>query len=224
MEQKKILIIDDEKPIGELLKYGFEREGFAADMALTGAEGLAKVKEYAPDLIILDLMLPDADGLDICHKLTGECKTPIIILSAKSDHVDKLIGLEYGADDYITKPFDFREVLLRVRSILRRIELSRDSEERIVIGSLEIDCEKHEATIDGRPLTLTPKEFTLLLMFARNKNKVLTRKQLLEDVWNFEYFGDTRTVDIHVQRLRKKLEDKIKIVTVFGVGYKMTVE
>jgi len=221
---KKILIIDDEAPIGELLKYGFEREGMEAKAVLNGADGLAAMVSYEPDLVILDLMLPDMDGMDICRRLTATCRTPIIILSAKNDHMDKLLGLEYGADDYITKPFDFREVLLRVRAILKRVDITKDEpeEEIIKVGNLEINMSKHEATEAGNILTLTPKEFMLLCVLARNKDKVLTRKQLLEDVWNFEYFGDTRTVDIHIQRLRKKIGDSLKIVTVFGVGYKLT--
>ena len=223
---RRILIIDDEKPIGELLKYGFEKDGMEAEAVLTGADGLTAIESYKPDIVILDLMLPDMDGLDICRRLTASTRVPIIILSAKNDQVDKLLGLEYGADDYITKPFDFREVLLRVRSVLRRIDFARDDngDNIIEIGPLVINCGMHEATENGQALVLTPKEFSLLCVLARNKNKVLTRKQLLEEVWNFEYFGDTRTVDIHIQRLRKKIGEQLKIVTVFGVGYKLTEE
>lgn len=221
---QKILMIEDEKAIAELLKYSLEREGFAVDVAFTGKEGLKKIERNAFDLILLDLMLPDIDGLVICKTITLEKNIPIIIVSAKNDQIDKLIGLEYGADDYITKPFDVREVVLRVKNILRRIEKTKNGEQEALqilrSGSLCLDMVKHEVTNKGERVELTPKEFSLLEMLMRNKGKVLTRGFLLEKVWEFEYVGDTRTVDIHIQRLRKKLNDNT-IVTVFGVGYKI---
>lgn len=220
----KILIIEDEKPIAELLKYGLEKEGFRAFVALTGKDGLNLMEKEHPDVILLDLMLPDVDGLSICKTVTMNKNIPIIIVSARNDQVDKLIGLEYGADDYITKPFDIREVILRIKSILRRIQKTMDAEvtaEVLTVGSLVMDIQKHEVTKDGEIIELTPKEFLLLETLMRKNGKVLTRAELLEKVWEFEYLGDTRTVDIHIQRLRKKLKDDKLIVTVFGVGYKI---
>lgn len=220
----KILIIEDEKPIAELLKYALEKERFDAAMAHTGEEAFEKIESYRPDLILLDLMLPDMDGLTICREVTANNKEiPIIIVSAKNDQIDKLIGLEYGADDYITKPFDIREVILRIKSVLRRLTTPIEKSGRdsvIEDGDLVLDIDKHELRKSGELIELTPKEFSLLETLIRNKGKTLTRNFLLEQVWNFDYIGDTRTVDIHIQRLRKKLGNDNSIATVFGVGYK----
>lgn len=220
-------MIEDEKPIAELMKYGLEQEGFRAEIALTGKEGLDKIEKFKPNVILLDLMLPDTDGLSICRYVTMEKNIPIIIVSAKNDQIDKLIGLEYGADDYITKPFDIREVILRIKSILRRISRTVENaqtSEILMLNSLELNVSKHEVRKDGEIVDLTPKEFALLETLIRNRGKVLTRGDLLEKVWEFEYIGDTRTVDIHIQRLRRKLKDDKFIVTVFGVGYKIAEE
>ena len=222
-----ILLIEDERAIAELLKYGLEKEGFTAQMALTGKEGLLKIEAAPPDVLLLDLMLPDMDGLDICRFVTGEKNIPIIILSAKNDQVDKLIGLEYGADDYITKPFDIREVILRVKSILRRIERTRNGEGEggiLRVADVAVDLDRHEVYKGERRVELTPKEFALLEILMRSPGRVFKRGELLEKVWEFEYMGDTRTVDIHIQRLRKKLQDDRFIRTVFGVGYKVAEE
>ena len=220
----KILIIEDEKPIAELLKYALEKERFDAAMAHTGEEAFEKIESYRPDLILLDLMLPDMDGLTICREVTANNKEiPIIIVSAKNDQIDKLIGLEYGADDYIAKPFDIREVILRIKSVLRRLTTPIEKSGRdsvIEDGDLVLDIDKHELRKSGELIELTPKEFSLLETLIRNKGKALTRNFLLEQVWNFDYIGDTRTVDIHIQRLRKKLGNDNSIATVFGVGYK----
>ena len=220
----KILIIEDEKPIAELLKYALEKERFDAAMAHTGEEAFEKIESYRPDLILLDLMLPDMDGLTICREVTANNKEiPIIIVSVKNDQIDKLIGLEYGADDYITKPFDIREVILRIKSVLRRLTTPIEKSGRdsvIEDGDLVLDIDKHELRKSGELIELTPKEFSLLETLIRNKGKALTRNFLLEQVWNFDYIGDTRTVDIHIQRLRKKLGNDNSIATVFGVGYK----
>ena len=220
----KILIIEDEKPIAELLKYALEKERFDAAMAHTGEEAFEKIESSRPDLILLDLMLPDMDGLTICREVTANNKEiPIIIVSAKNDQIDKLIGLEYGADDYITKPFDIREVILRIKSVLRRLTTPIEKSGRdsvIEDGDLVLDIDKHELRKSGELIELTPKEFSLLETLIRNKGKALTRNFLLEQVWNFDYIGDTRTVDIHIQRLRKKLGNDNSIATVFGVGYK----
>lgn len=223
----KILIIEDEMPIAELLKYGLEQEGFKAMIACTGENGLKEIDQFEPHVILLDLMLPDMDGLEICKTVTLKRNIPIIIVSAKNDQLDKLIGLEFGADDYITKPFDIREVILRIKSILRRITKTRENNEIcevLTAGELRLDLLKHEVYNRGVRIDLTPKEFALLETLLRNRGRVLTRSELLEKVWEFEYVGDTRTVDIHIQRLRKKLGDERLIMTVFGVGYKISEE
>lgn len=220
----EILIIEDERPIAELLKYSLEREGYAVRMAHTGSDGLAAIESALPDLILLDLMLPDMDGLDICRQVTQQRKVPIIIVSAKNDQVDKIIGLEYGADDYITKPFDIREVLLRMQSVLRRggaAAPAAGTEDILRQGDLCLIRSKHEVKKGGMRIELTPKEFDLLAILLENKGKVLSRAELLEKVWEFAYIGDTRTVDIHIQRLRRKLGADKLIETVFGVGYKI---
>ncbi len=220
----KLLVVEDESAIAELLKYGFEKDGFEVDVACDGKTALEKISDSTPDVILLDLMLPDMDGLSVCRTVTNEKNIPLIILSAKNDQMDKLIGLEYGADDYITKPFDMREVMLRVKSVLRRIEITREAASGSLVletQDIKLDTERHEVTRAGVRLELTPKEFTLLEVLLRNKGKVLTRGDLLKQVWDFDYAGDTRTVDIHIQRLRKKLDNEGLIVTVFGVGYKI---
>ncbi len=223
----EILIIEDERPIAELLKYSLEREGYSVRMAHTGAAGLAAIEEALPSLILLDLMLPDIDGLEICRQVTAKRQVPIIIVSAKNDQVDKIIGLEYGADDYITKPFDIREVLLRMQSVLRRNTngaLQAGSDDILTLGELTLLKSKHEVKKNGQRIDLTPKEFDLLAILLENKGKVLSRAELLEKVWEFAYIGDTRTVDIHIQRLRRKLGADKLIETVFGVGYKIREE
>ncbi|MBQ4062388.1 MAG: response regulator transcription factor [Christensenellaceae bacterium] len=224
----KILVVEDEKAISELLKYGFEREGYAVVQAFDGKTALDKIDSDTPDVILLDLMLPDIDGLSICRTVTRQKSIPIIIVSAKNDQLDKLIGLEYGADDYITKPFDIREVILRVKSVLRRVERTNDelASEDIVLtaGDVTVDLKRHEVKNGGEVVELTPKEFSLLEVLMKNRGSVLTRGDLLKKVWDFEYIGDTRTVDIHIQRLRKKLKDDGLIITVFGVGYKIAEE
>ena len=223
----EILIIEDERPIAELLKYSLEREGYQVRMAHTGADGLAAIAAKTPDLILLDLMLPDMDGLSICRQVTEQRRAPIIIVSAKNDQVDKIIGLEYGADDYITKPFDIREVLLRIQSVLRRggaASPQTGPSDVLSLGDLTLTRSKHEVQKGGVRIELTPKEFDLLAILLENKGKVLSRAELLEKVWEFAYIGDTRTVDIHIQRLRRKLGTDKRIETVFGVGYKIREE
>ena len=222
--RNKILIVEDEKQIAELLKYALEKENFEAAMANTGEEAFAKINSFRPELILLDLMLPDMDGLSICREVTNNHRDiSVIIVSAKNDQIDKLIGLEYGADDYITKPFDIREVILRIKSVLRRASQPSDSREGnavITAGDIALDTGKHELTQAGKLIELPPKEFKLMELLIRNKGKALTRNFILEQVWDFDYIGDTRTVDIHIQRLRKKLGNDNCIATVFGVGYK----
>ena len=220
-ERKKILVIEDEKPIAEILTYGFEKEGFAVSCAYTGGDGLVAARELQPHLVLLDWMLPDLSGVDVCRMLTEQYNLPIIMLTARGNVEDKLYGLESGADDYITKPFDLREVVARERTILRRFEKAREPKNvPLQVGKLEIREEERAVFRDGRPLELTPKEYDLLLYFLKHPRQVFTRMVLLEQIWGYDYMGDTRTVDIHVQRLRKKTDLGENLLTVFGVGYK----
>lgn len=229
MNKKKILIIEDEVAISELLAYSLEKEGFISLVASNGEQGLANVRENAPDMIILDLMLPDLSGFDVCKMIVKEHSIPIIMITAKSDAIDKILGMELGADDYITKPFDIREVIVRIKAIFRRINLISESLESVgftsihVCKDIEIFKEKREVYKSQKRIDLTNKEYDLLVFLAENKGRVFTRSDLLEKVWGFDYLGDTRTVDIHVQRLRKKLDENKNsfIETVFGIGYKI---
>lgn len=229
MANKKILIIEDETAISDFMCYSLNKEGYIVKSFENGEDGIKALESFKPNLIILDLMLPDVSGFDICKNVTNTFNIPIIIITAKCDITDKLLGMELGADDYITKPFDMREVLVRIKTIFRRIELTKEivnNEENGLIIQKYIEIYKDERKVlkDGQSVELTPKEFDLLLFLAENAGKVFSRAQLLDKVWGFEYIGDTRTVDIHVQRIRKKL-DKVKnysiIETVFGVGYKL---
>ncbi|OQP06557.1 DNA-binding response regulator [Geobacillus sp. 46C-IIa] len=226
---KKILVVDDEQPIVTLLSYNLEKAGFQVAVAYDGEEALVKVASEQPALIILDLMLPKLDGVEVCKQLRQQqIMTPILMLTARDDEFDKVLGLELGADDYMTKPFSPREVVARVKAILRRTEFvpaAAESGERIAIGELEIFPERYEAAIGGKTLELTPKEFELLLHLARHKGRVLTRDQLLSAVWNYDFAGDTRIVDVHISHLREKIEEDTKkpayIKTVRGLGYKL---
>jgi len=223
---KKILIIDDEENIRELIKFNLEAEGYNVIMAADGKEGLKKVSSSV-DLIVLDLMLPEMDGLTVCRQIRSNneySNIPIIMLTAKGEEVDKIIGLEMGADDYMTKPFSPRELLARIKAILRRMKVlvgdSIDSQSKVIKQKdIELNIQSHEARKDGKLLELTPKEFQLLKFLLINLNKVLTRDLLLEKIWGYDYAGDTRTVDVHIRRLRKKIGDEY-IKTVRGVGYK----
>ncbi|MFD0679790.1 MULTISPECIES: response regulator [unclassified Paenibacillus] len=225
MDKKKILIIEDEEAIADLLAYGLNKEGFHTVTASNGAEGLRSLEQFKPDLLLLDWMLPDSSGLEICKKVTSTNNIPIIMITAKSDITDKILGLEFGADDYITKPFDLREVIARIRTIFRRItQANSPSQEQLdnKIRFLDIEITKDERVVKKNEeiIELTPKEFDLLITLYSYKGKIFTRTELLDFVWGYEYAGDTRTVDIHVQRLRKKLDANDWITTVFGVGYK----
>ncbi len=226
MAGERILIIDDEMNIVELLKYNLEANGYKVIYALTGKEGLTYSLQNKPDLILLDIMLPEVDGFDICKEIKKNNDTeniPIIMLTAKSEEFDKILGLELGADDYITKPFSVRELLARIKVVLRRNH-KEDKSEVINTGDLIIDFNKHEVIKKGEKIELTLKEFELLKLLILNKGKVMTRDFLLDKVWGYEYYGETRTVDVHVRHLRQKLEDDDKnpdyIETVRGIGYK----
>jgi len=226
MELTKILIIEDESAIADLLAYGLQKEGFQTRIAHNGKDGLKEIADYKPDLLLLDWMLPDQSGLDICKQIMGKYLLPIIMITAKSDISDKVIGMELGADDYITKPFDMREVIVRIRTLLRRINPAGTAvpEETVPVTikfkTIEINVLERMVKKDNELIELTPKEFDLLLTLTSSRGRVFTRSNLLDLVWGYNYFGDTRTVDIHIQRLRKKLDANDIITTVFRVGYK----
>ncbi|MCX7902982.1 MAG: response regulator transcription factor [Caloramator sp.] len=226
MAGEKILLIDDELHIIELLKYNLETNGYKVFYALNGREGLKLAVEKKPDLILLDVMLPEMDGFDVCKEIKKNeiiSNIPIIMLTAKSEEFDKILGLELGADDYITKPFSVRELLARVKVVLRR-NIKEEKKNVVQIHDLKLDFDKHEVLKDGKKIDLTLKEFELLKLLILNKGKVLTRDFLLDKVWGYEYYGETRTVDVHVRHLRQKIEDDDKnpryIETVRGIGYK----
>lgn len=228
MNKTKILIIEDETAIADMLEYGLQKEGYDTAKAHTGYEGLKLMESWGPDMLLLDWMLPDQSGLDICKQATASYNIPILMITAKSDITDKILGLEFGADDYITKPFDLREVIARVRTILRRVaQVNRNDgdpaekhEPVIRFSDIEIRTEERAVRKSGQEIELTPKEYDVLIMLCSNKGKVFTRAELLDLVWGYDYPGDTRTVDTHIQRLRKKLDAGDSITTVFGIGYK----
>lgn len=225
---KKILIIEDDDHIIELLKFNVENNGYEVSIAMDGHEGLNKAINELPDLILLDLMLPGIDGIDICNKLKNKDRTkdiPIIMLTAKGHETDKILGLEIGADDYMTKPFSVRELMTRIKVVFRRYakDIQKEEVSKIIVGNLEIDHDKHEVTQNGQVIKLTLKEYQLLEYLAENKGKVLSRNALLDRVWGYDYFGETRTVDVHIRHLRKKIDDDNAeiIETIRGVGYKI---
>ena len=227
---KQILVVEDEPSIAKLVQFNLEKEGFQVDIATDGQKGVEFALEHSPDLIVLDLMLPGLDGLEVCKRLRQEKRhIPILMLTAKTDDFDKVLGLELGADDYMTKPFSPRELVARVKAILRRVEAIQEAkgmeeEKRIVVGDLMIDPEGYEVTRGNETLELTPKEFELLVYMARNRGRVLSRDQLLNAVWNYDFVGDSRIVDVHVSHLRDKIEQDsrrpIYIKTIRGIGYK----
>jgi len=220
-----ILIIEDEKDIVEALEYNLKKEGFKIYKAYDGRTGLKQARDKTPDLIILDLMLPEIDGLEVCKTLKKESKTtniPIVMLTAKESEVDKVLGLELGADDYVTKPFGMRELIARIKTILKRYERKETISKTILkFPNLEIDIEKHEVRVLGKPIELTAKEFALLQYLAENKGKAINREKLLDTVWGIDVAIETRTVDVHVRNLRDKLGKAGKYIhTLRGVGYK----
>ncbi|MBM7541895.1 response regulator transcription factor [Amphibacillus cookii] len=224
---QKILIVDDEESIVTLLQYNIEKAGFKTTVAYTGVDGLSLATNDSYDLIILDLMLPGMEGTEVCKQLRQQkVDTPILMLTAKDDEFDKILGLELGADDYLTKPFSPKEVIARIKAILRRTNKEVETAPpHLTIGELSIYPEQYEAMMNDQLLTFTRKEFELLLYLARHKGKVLSRDQLLSAVWNYDFSGDTRIVDVHVSHLREKIEPDTKqpiyIKTIRGLGYKM---
>ncbi len=222
---KTILVIEDDGNIRELLRLYLEQEGYAVETAQDGLEGLRAFKRVHPDLVLLDLMMPVMDGTQVMKELRAQSKVPVIMLTAKGETFDKVAGLELGADDYVTKPFEMRELIARVRAVLRRYDKD-DAPRKLEFDNLIIDKESYNIIVKGEKMEIPPKEIELLYFLASSPNRVFTRAQLLDDVWGFDYFGDTRTVDVHVKRLREKLQgvsDQWEIKTVWGVGYKFEV-
>ena len=216
-----VLLIEDEEEIADLLRLVFEKEGFRLIHADSGEKGLALLTERSPRAVLLDLGLPGIDGMEVCRRIRASSDIPVIMLTARDDEIDKVVGLELGADDYVTKPFSPRELVARVKAVLRRSEQQPDAPAAITVADFEIDNGRRSVrTPDGDIVQPTAREFDLLWHLARNRGIVLSRAQLLEAVWGYDYFGETRTVDVHVRQLRKKLPD-IPIETVWGVGYKM---
>ncbi len=223
MSEKTILVIDDERHIVNLVKLYCENAGFHVEAAYDGHEGLRLIRTLRPALVVLDLMLPGVDGFEVCRIVRRESEVPIIMLTARTEDVDKIVGLELGADDYLAKPFNPRELVARIKAILRRAGTSAaPADEVISLGNTVVDPARREVTIAGQPVTLRSKEFDLLKMFAQHLGLVLDRDRLLNQVWGYEYFGDTRTVDVHVAHVRDRLAgSSLAIQTVRGSGYKM---
>jgi DNA-binding response OmpR family regulator len=220
--------VEDDRNIAGLLQMYLEKEGYAVTIAYDGGEGLVKYHAVKPDLVLLDVMMPVMDGWGVCKAIRAEAQTPIIMLTAKGETDDKVNGLKVGADDYITKPFEMREVLARIEAVLRRSACADapSKTRRLTFDKLTIDMDAFELTVDGKKVDTPPKEMELLFYLASSPNRVYTRNQLLDEVWGFDYFGDSRTVDVHVKRLREKLEgisESWSLKTVWGVGYKFEV-
>ncbi|HFQ92593.1 MAG TPA: response regulator transcription factor [Anaerolineae bacterium] len=224
MSAQTILVVDDEANIRDLARLYLEKDGYQVETLGDGAAALARVRQNPPALLVLDLMLPEVDGWEVCRRVRAESSLPILMLTARDDDIDKIVGLEMGADDYMTKPFNPRELVARVRAILRRAETSAEpspSQSR-VIGNVTLDPSSREVTVNGERVTLRSKEFDLLLTLMDHLNQVLSREQLLDLVWGYEFYGQTRTVDVHIAHLRDKLsESDLSIETVWGMGYKL---
>jgi DNA-binding response OmpR family regulator len=224
----KILVVDDDTNICELLRLYLEKEGFETVVANDGEQAVEYANKYTPDLILLDIMLPKLDGWQVCRQIRKTLETPIIMLTAKGETFDKILGLELGADDYITKPFDTKEVIARVKAVLRRTyDSEKNNIQEVKYDKLRINLTNYELVVDGKSIDTPPKELELIYHLASNPNRVYTRDQLLDEVWGFDYYGDSRTVDVHVKRLREKLENispEWLLKTVWGVGYKFEVK
>ena len=222
-----VLVVEDDVHIRELLKLYLEKEGYAVRTAADGRQGLEQFRREQPDLILLDVMMPGMNGWEVCKAVRAESQVPVIMLTAKSETDDKVLGLKTGADDYITKPFEMKEVLARIEAVLRRSGCEEAPKpRRLVFDNLVIDMEAFELTVRDKKLDIPPKEMELLYYLASTPNRVYTRNQLLDEVWGFDYFGDSRTVDVHIKRLREKLEgasQRWSVKTVWGVGYKFEV-
>lgn len=228
MTSKKVLIVDDEEHIRELIKFNLKKEGYDTAVAVNGTEALRIIKETKFDLILLDLMLPEVDGLEVCKEIRRNEETsdiPVMMITAKGEEFDKVLGLELGADDYITKPFSIRELMARIKALLRRSNVKKE-ENIIKFGDVVVNFQTREVTKETKNVELTLKEFELLKLLIKNKGNILTRELLLDKIWGYEYIGETRTVDVHIRHLRKKIESDDKnpqfIQTIRGVGYKFT--
>ena len=222
---KCILVVEDEEALADSVRYNLEREGFAVDVVGDGAEAVDRIRASEPDLVILDLMLPGMGGLDVCRAVRVDSQVPIIIVTAKDSEADKVTGLELGADDYVTKPFSVRELLSRVRANLRRTQqASAPAPEVLEGGPVVMDLSRHEARVRGEMVALPPKEFELLRLFLANAERLMTRDRLIAEIWGPDYFGDTKTLDVHVRRLRSKIEadphEPVHLITVRGLGYR----
>ncbi len=229
MASEKIMVVDDDKNICELLRLYLEKEGYNVILCNDGQEAVVKFNALNPDMMLLDIMLPSLDGWQVCREIRKKSNVPIIMLTAKGETFDKVLGLELGADDYVTKPFDTKEVVARIKAVLRRMSQSSQVEEikEVSYDKLVVNMTRYELKVDGKVVDTPPKELELLFHLASNPNRVYTRDQLLDEVWGFEYYGDSRTIDVHVKRLREKLEgvsDKWALKTVWGVGYKFEVK
>ncbi len=227
---KTIIVVEDDRALADVLSYNLTREGYQVLTASDGVRALELARERRPDLVLLDIMLPGMSGLEVCRVLRKETRVPILMLTAKDSEIDKVVGLEIGADDYVTKPFSMRELMARVRALIRRAEITEppsvpEAEPIVTFAGVVIDAARRRVTLAGSLLNLTPKEFDLLTFLARNKGIVFSREQLLEKVWGYDYPGDTRTVDVHIRWLREKIEADPKrpahLVTIRGVGYKL---
>lgn len=230
---RTIAVVEDDPTLLDVVRFNLAREGYEVLIARDGEEALSVARHHKPDLIVLDIMLPRLDGLEVCRILRKETSIPIIMLTAKADEVDKVVGLEMGADDYLTKPFSMRELLARVKALLRRSEMQQEtaasaansSHDVVTVGWISIDLARHVVAIDGKEIGLSPKEYDLLVYLAQNRRRAFSRDHLLERVWGYDYGGDTRTVDVHIRWLRQKVEmdpsQPSLILTVRGVGYKL---
>lgn len=226
---EKVLLVEDEKTLAKGLKFSLEKEGFNVEVAYDGEEALQFLERDIPHLIILDLMLPKVDGYEVCRRLRRTSDVPIIMLTARNEDIDKILGLELGADDYMTKPFNTRELLARIKAILRRAGQGEAGNRKTIrMGELQVDLIRHRVTVEEREIPLTSREYALLSFLASNPGRVYSREQLLEEVWGYEFCGDARTVDVHIRHLREKLEKQPAephyILTVWGTGYKFREE
>jgi two-component system response regulator RegX3 len=218
----RILVVDDDPHLREVVRFALEREGHGVVEAADGAAALARFEDEPADLVVLDVLMPELDGLEVCRRLRARGPVPIVFLSSRDDELDRVLGLELGADDYLTKPFSPRELVARVKAILRRVDgPPRDGPTVIRLGPIEVDLGRREARVDGQVVALAAREFELLQYFAENRGLALTRRQLLDGVWGHDWVGDERTVDVHVRQLRKKLGDGLELATVWGVGYRL---
>jgi DNA-binding response OmpR family regulator len=228
---RKILVVDDDENIAELLRLYLEKEGLVPTVARDGAEALKLFAETEPDLVLLDIMLPKLDGWQVCREIRKTSQVPVIMLTAKNEVFDKVLGLELGADDYVVKPFDTKEVIARLKAVLRRVNTAKPTQENAVkevaYDKLTVNLTNYELKVNGTRVDTPPKEMELLYQLASNPNRVFTRNQLLDEVWGYDYYGDSRTIDVHIKRLREKLEgvsDKWRLETVWSVGYKFAVD